>query len=364
MDQGLPEQQGTPTHKRASLKALIIGPLFIVVLIIVALYVASQFSTHSALEPADIGVSTQKVGGWLDLSLAPSSEQFQGVFPFISNVATNQLVYIQADQLVGEKKAFTQQYRFSPDGKWAVFIGQGLLAGSTTTLRAAQIYQADVSAGKDTPTLITSLRAGKVISDDTDFKRAPVVSDTGGVLYMSVLSDVPFSDLPDVWEIVYVPVNGNAERITVGTYPQWVDAHRFIFLKSDGLYMYDIDTGGSQLLSGAASTITTNSMLDLSDDKTMIAWSIHDEGIVTILRVLDWNTPTITTRGTISVAGTWPVIAPDSSALAILTSDPTPGADPGLHIALYSLETLQPIMTRIGLLDSDPARTALTDWTF
>lgn len=367
MDQGLPQQQVMPVRHRAPIRVLVVALLFIIVLTIIALYVGNQIALENKLGPVDIDVSTQQVEGWLDLSLSPPSPSPQeslGVFPFISNVATTKLAYVQVDQLIGEKKAFTQQYRYSPDNKWVVFIGQGLAVGSTTTLRAAQVYRADVSAGKDTPTLITSLRAGKVISGDTDFKRAPVVSNTGNILYMSISPDIAFSDSPNAWNIAYAPLNGSTKKLTNGAYPQWVDAHRFIFLKSDGLYLYDMDTEESKKISEAVNAITTNSMIDLSDDKSLIAWSMPDIGIITILSISDWNTPIVMNHGIISVVGTWPVIAPDSSALAIITSDPTPGSQSGLHVALYSLETFQSIPAKISLLDSDPARTALTDWTF
>ncbi len=317
--------------------------------------------------PVSVAVSSQKVSGWLTLSLAPvstSSQQYQGVYLFTANAATSQLSFVEgADQLTGEKKIFVQQHRFSPDGKWAVFVGQGLASGNETILRAPQIYRADTSAGTDTATIVAALQGAKAISESTDFKRTPVISNTGDVLYASVPFDAPVSTSPEAWNIIYEPVQGIVQTLVKGSYPQWVDGNRFIFLKSDGIHMYDMTTRVTSKISDAGGTITSNSMMDLSDDKSLIVWSMPEKGTVALLRVLDWNTPTVTNRGSLSITGTWPTISPDASALAILTSQNTPGSSSGQHVAFFSLETLEPIATSVTVLDSDPVRTALTDWT-
>ncbi len=178
---------------------------------------------------------------------------------------------------------------------------------------------------------------------------------------MSAPSDIEGIS-PDATTIVYVPKEGSPHVLTHGMYPQWVDANRFIYLKKDGLYMYALDTSASQKIWGTKGSTSINSMIDLSDDKTIIAWSSFEGATLSLFRVFDWGKPTITKLGSIEVQGTWPVISPDSSAVGILTEDSTPGAPNGIHVAIYDIRSLLPVSASIGLFDSDPLATTFTDW--
>lgn len=366
MDSNSPRQPAPP-HTHIPMKTL-----FAVLVLLGAIAGVAYYGNYfgfrqliGILPAGGTGLSSVPNQGLLILSLAPiadSAEDYAGVFPFIYDAARNELGYVHADQLAGEQKAFTQQYRFSSNGAWAVFIGQGVEPDATTTLRAPEIYRADVSGAADFDTLVGKLQAGEVVSGDSDVKRAPAISDTGHVLYMTVSPDAPYSPLPEAWSIRYAPSSGNSEALVEGAYPQWVDAQRFIFLKSDGLYLYDIDSRLSIRLWGMSDLITSDSMMDLSEDKTTIVLSTPEYDAVTVLRVSDWDNPNITSDGTIPVAGGWPVIAPDSSAFAILTSDATTGSGSGFRIAMYDLASLKPMSASVNLSDADPMLTSLTDW--
>ncbi len=67
-------------------------------------------------------------------------------------------------------------------------------------------------------------------------------------------------------------------------------------------------------------------------------------------------------RGTIKVKGAWPVVSYDSAEVGILTSNPTPGAQEGPHVALYEIDTLLPISSSISFSDTDPFYSSFTDW--
>src|SRR5262249_32175959 len=108
--------------------------------------------------------------------------------------------------------------------------------------------------------------------------------------------------------------------------------------------------------------VTSASMINVSSDKTMIAWSTPSDATVTLLRVLDWGVPTLTYRGVVPVKGSWPVISPNSDAFAILTTQKTPGSPSGNHVAFYSISALLPINAHFGLLNSLPSLTTLTNW--
>ncbi|MBI4087838.1 hypothetical protein HY418_00435 [Candidatus Kaiserbacteria bacterium] len=353
--------QPVPAHTNIPTKALFAALVLLGVVAGVAYYSNYLgFRQLLGMQPADsTGLSSVPAQGLLILSLvsvADSAEDFFGVYPYVYDTSRKVLGYVHADRLTGEQKAFTQQYRFSTNGNWAVFIGQGVEPDATTTLRAPEIYRADIAGAADFDMLVTKLQAGEVISSDADVKRAPAISDTGDVLYMTVSPDAPYSPLPEAWSIRHISSSGNSEVLVEGTYPQWVDAQRFIFLKSDGLYLYDIDDRLSSRLWGRSDLITSDSMMDLSEDKTTIVLSTPEYNTVTVLRVSDWDNPNITSDGTIPVAGGWPVVAPDSSAFAILTSDG------GFHIAMYDMDSLKPISSSVNLSDADPMLTSLTDW--
>lgn len=345
------------------LKTLIVLLVIIVGALIIGVFLFGRFGVAS---PGSTAGPAEVPHGLLFLSLAPASSASGargGPSPAVYDLSRSDGIYLPANKLVGKGISFTEQYRFSPDGQWAVFVGESVLDNGTSTFGAPQVYRADVSKAPDLTTLVPALQSASAITNDTDYKRAPAISATGDVLYMSRPKNAPFIDTPETASIVYVPISGEAKALVQGSYPQWVDTNRLIFLKSDGIYMHSIDTGLSKRVWSMQSGVTASSMLRLSDDKTIIAWSIPQYGVVTFLRAKDWNTPRIQFIGTVPAVGQWPVIAHDSSALAILTLGSGTGAtsNPGLEIAVYGVGSLK-LISSIPIPPSDPDLTALTDW--
>ena len=360
--------QPPPAGGTHSLLKLVLAAVALIILVVV-------FSGGYSSITGFLGISeegkrfAQAPEGLLVLSLAPvppMPNEFAGIFPATYEATRGGFSYVPADNLVGVEHPFTEQYRFSSDSRWAVFLGKELhITDTATTLSAPRVYQSNLSTATDFQSVIDILRAGTMVSDGPEFKWAPVVSDTGDILYMSIAVEKLPGTRPDSWEIIYVPLGGGTVRATQGIYPQWVDSNRFIFLYNDGLYIHNIDTNTSDKLWGTMGTITSGSMIDLSDDKTIIAWSTPESGTVTLLRVLDWNKPTVTLRGVIPVPGLWPTISPDSSMLAILTDitdELAPGSSPLFRIAFYSIETLSLSSVSTDLSIYDPLLTTLTDW--
>lgn len=131
------------------------------------------------------------------------------------------------------------------------------------------------------------------------------------------------------WETVVIDPKSDAVIATIGGayQPKWSpDGTKLIFLKTDGLYWFDMKTKiESKLISVAKDgAVIATSMIDLSQDGKSLLWTTAKSGVISLYNVTSWNTVSLSEVGRMQLSGTevyWPLFSPDGSQYAVQTID-------------------------------------------
>jgi len=131
------------------------------------------------------------------------------------------------------------------------------------------------------------------------------------------------------WEVVIIdPETDQLLSVIDGAVnAQWSpDGTKLVYLRSDGLYVYDLATAKQVKVKGmqndSLSIIT--SMIDVSPNGKYLAWTAAQQGFIAMFEITNWNDFTLKELGRITVPNThilWPQFSPDSSLYAVQAID-------------------------------------------
>ena len=359
-----------PAHSRTPMKALL---WLLVILVVGSAGVGGYFFSGGFSAMSDNGEKKQ-MSGLLIMATTPFTDQQvpSWIFPTLFDFGRNEFSYVPADKLAGSPDGLDLAYQhvFSMNGAFIAFVGAENV-GNVSTLSdiPMQIYRADVSDAVTFNDFLQRVQNAERVTNSAGVVRQfPSVSNRGDVVYSShALADnkTLLSAEANSWDIYLVSQGGEEQAVTKGVHPVWVDDTHFIFLKNDGLYLYDVAQAIEQKEWGSLEKASMRMSLDVSDDGQYIAWAAREAGSVFVLRALGWNgVQPLTLKGTIPDAGTYAVFSPDSRYLAVLApalSSKTLGKWES-SIDIFDIETLSRAGSELLLVGSEPNFTYLTDW--
>ncbi len=249
--------------------------------------------------------------------------------------------------------------RLSVDDQFVV----GIAASSSDPQNRLGVWSFDISSH------VTAqiVNFGKVIV------RQPSMSSKGDIVLNMLANTISAAEVstaaytPESWGVWLVQKSASPVHVVDGLFPQWSpDGTEIIFLKHDGLHLYDLtsekDTTVWPLASGSASS---RMMFTVSRDGREIAWTNPMHDTVTVALVDTWHPFSAHIIRTVTVDALWPVISPDDVYVAFeqvdwqhisTSSEPT---DPRLSMVNISTGAI----TQLHDLNKyDPRQIFISDW--
>jgi len=281
--------------------------------------------------------------------------------PYVFDVARNQFSAVPVDD-------FSVALHQTFSGQHTAFVGTTRAiydAVNSDADAALQVYSSAIGSG----TAIAQVdRSERRTETSVLGKRSISLSEDGTQILFGAY-ERGRDTLPttaDEWGIYFVDGSNDAQKIADGMYPNWVDANNFIYLKKDGVYMYDMRTDVETVVWNYSGETQTNMMMHLSEDRRTLAWTLPGNGLVLVLRVTSVEEPNLEQIAQISTNAFWPVVSPDGNFVAVqavnwetLTEDPQP------RIELYSVQERgnpQKLRSVLDLGAFDQTRLFVTDW--
>lgn len=298
-----------------------------------------------------------------------------GFVPVIVLPETDQFAYLPVDQL-GSGPIFSLQHAISDDLVGLTFLGWPF--NDEWSHQTPAIYRANtgIVGATSLEDIIQSIQntAALALEPDSEdyFRQGPVIANSGEILYAS-LSEDEFDSEPAVyatlpaedWTIYRVDANNERHTLVNGLTPKWVDDTKFVFLKNDGVYLYNINNDEETLVWNLGFTPTLAHAFDVSDDGRFLAIANHEAGTVTIIENNGWEeevTISVFSEVAAKVAGI--TFAPDNAYLAIvqLIGSNEDGTEGFPRLTYYSLENREFIQKYVDLEDPNLEGIYLTDW--
>ena len=151
--------------------------------------------------------------------------------------------------------------------------------------------------------------------------------------------------------------------------PRWLTDTKLLFLRTDGLYHYDLSTGRERFVAGVDGVVNKTTGIDLSFDKRYLVWSSGKKGMIDVFSIED-RRASVALRHLNRITSDdheffWPVAAPDSHHFVIqsISSSVDPRTnlriDPALEI--YSFFEQSPVTT-VSLEKYDFNQSFTDDW--
>ena len=115
--------------------------------------------------------------------------------------------------------------------------------------------------------------------------------------------------------------------------PKWSpDGTKLVYLKADGLYIYDYKTEVEKKIGTvtAGIKVLSMSMIDLSPDGKTIIWIAGRSGVITLKRIMSWETLEVVDIGQIKIPGTefyGPQFSPDGQFYVLQAIDTLKNGD-------------------------------------
>lgn len=139
------------------------------------------------------------------------------------------------------------------------------------------------------------------------------------------------------WEIAIVdPVNDAlVQVITEAVQPVWSpDGTKLVYLKNDGLYVYQLDTQQETKVLGAAEggQFLATSMINVSPDGKYLIWTTPGLGLIVMNEIVSWDSFALKELGRIEDADTqfyWPQFSPDGAYYVVQAIDDPIDGRPG-----------------------------------
>jgi len=263
-------------------------------------YRASQ--TEESSTPSGTSVSGVLGESTIYLSLRPSdNEDIRASVSYTFNVGTGEL------EQIGSSQSLNAQPHISADGNTVLYVGKSIkdedLAPTIT-----QLY---------TVSLETRERKQLTISE-THLKRFPRWSpDETQIAFMAQpehRQDDQQALPADAFSIYLTDLDGNETLLTEGAYPRWTPDGDLVYIKTDGLYMYRMDTDEEELIWESVGGPTNIAMsFGISPDGRHIVWSSPSSKDIAFMDVSSWSPFTSSPTGNFSdILGYWPVFSEDS----------------------------------------------------
>jgi len=281
--------------------------------------------------------------------------------PYVFDVARNQFNLASVDDL---SVAFHQTF----SGDHVAFVGttrEIFDNANGDADKALQIYSSAIGEGS---AIAQVSRSARITQEPLLGKRALSLSDDGTkVLFVAYEGDnTKLPTTADEWGVYLADGSSVAQRIVNGMYPHWIDGTHFVYLKSDGVYIYNMDSEVESMVWGYATETQTNMMMHLSEDKSTLAWTLPGNGLVLILRIVSLEKPKMKQVAQISTHAFWPVVSPNGDFVAVQTVNwEALEEDPQPQIELYSIQEIdnpQKLGATLDLGAFDQQRMFVTDW--
>ncbi|MCR4325684.1 MAG: hypothetical protein NUV59_02660 [Patescibacteria group bacterium] len=260
--------------------------------------------------------------------------------------------------------AYSEQHAFSNNNRLVTFFGGDVAPTDTDDTFNAFMYRAVAD-----PNTLAIVRAEPVSDFAAYAKHVPSISNTGAILFSSLSeasADNSVITRVNDWTIHLIDESNALTDVVNGTYPKWVDENRFVFLKNDGIYYYDLAASEeAPLLRLESGAITSNTKLSVSPTGRYIAWTDFDNEMLYIFEVIDWNADDVLVWEpyTISVAGFWSVFSPDEEFIAVQAVDADAIATaPNPRLEFYRLDTRERYPLEVSLDAFEQEYMFVTDW--
>lgn len=225
-----------------------------------------------------------------------------------------------------------QQMSFSRSVVFMTFLG--LPHASSTSAHGAggdvswSLYRVRLDGPVDHEQLLAAFASATPVSlpDSEDyFRNFPAVNDEGTVLYNSLSAAAlnahaeSIPQLPaEAWNIVMLGLDGKKRILVQGVHPKWITATAFAFLKNDGMYVYDIDSGVAHKILSSKVPLTMVDGLDVSDDGRKFVYTEPQSGELTYMRALNQNLSVFTPATVIQLYATNPIFSSDGTYVAFV----------------------------------------------
>ena len=261
----------------------------------------------------------------------------------------------------------TRDYSESPNGEWVIFAAlRDRIEGEplSEVESSWQLYRATY-ASLEEDNFTEALSNAERVTTATGLLYDPSISNRGEVLYTALPEneDVGAPIAASLGTIHYVDVKGDDQSLGEGISARWVDDYHFVYLKEDGLYIFNLLEEEEKKMLSLLSPVTTATTVGVSDDGTRVAIATVDKASLLLARI---STSMDMAEGvmTIPVAGKSPVFLPNGEMVAIVTlaqEKETKQFTPILM--MYNASTLKE-RALVPLSDFEPSSVTITDWFF
>jgi len=325
--------------------------LAVAVLIYFAFYFYKEKLAPGTSSPSETPALTETLSeGFLILSLRPGVENATSSIYFY-DLSKKELTFIS------DKNSLNINGHGLPSGI-AVTSSRFLAATGTADENIFQLYQVDMK---------NNFMKKQITNSRTFSKRHPEWSPNGkqiAFMAKSNLSKNATSSNPDDWSVYVTDTKGNEKLLGPGSYPQWApDSKKLVALRSDGLYLYDLEKQTSaKVWNMADGSAVLRMNIDVSRDGSMLAWSVPNDRQIILAKISSWEPFEFKIYKTIdNILAFWPVFSPKAQYLAAITVEEKENSTINLYTTIYNIETLE--MQNLFNLNSFSVNSmTLTDW--
>lgn len=200
----------------------------------------------------------------------------------------------------------------------------------------------------------------QITRSKTYLKRVPDWSPDGRqIAFMAQPQAETLSFEPHDWSVYVTDLQGNERRISDGEYPKWSkDGEKLVFVRDDGLYLYDLSAPPESALQKLWDGDVTSSMkLSISPSRDLVAWTSLGQKEIVLLKI-DFKNKMGKEVKRLASPSYWTAFSPDGRYLAVQeTSDDHNRG----WLSVISLETGEKKKVR-DLAAFDQKKMFLTDW--
>lgn len=366
----VPVQSQAPQSVNFTLK-LIIGLAALAVVLVIAVVLVRVTKHKTSYNPVAHAKNHTAYGpapeGLLVLSVARKTATGEQLEPMVYDLSTKKLSYVPVDQLAGAPAGsnLAMQHAFSSNGNYVAFVGALNVKSADVPYIPTQIYRADLSEAKSNQDFVVKLQQAKTLTSGSGIVRlSPTVSNNGDVAYFAHIDadqGTLTSALANNWSIHLISA-GSDQLVTAGIYPKWVSDTQFIFIKNDGLHLYDTASKSDKKIWGSRGATDIGMSLAVSNDSQYIAWTAPEANGVYIFQAADWSSGTLELKGSLHLASNGVAFSPDSRTLIVQSPLSTPSASGGIVESFFDVITFKVVATPYVIRNVDQELAFLTDW--
>lgn len=249
---------------------------------------------------------------------------------------------------LADKAALTFQYSLSQDGGWVTFLGLTKTEiADELNFASWSVLKTDLYLTTGSAPMLEAIESSSTayVPDAQDyFREFPVINNDGSILYSSLSKETFESSKgklenlkADDWSIYQVDSEGLVAKITDGLRPKWIDASSFAYLKNDGMYVFDLETGEEILVMSSEAELTIVNGFDVSDDGQLLVLTSPAEETVAVLDLSSWLTDATTKPHVVSAIASNPLFSPGNKYLALVMPEKGVSGERESKLRYYSL---------------------------